>query len=112
MYIACFLDLDGVSQAQKVDVVNCIMSEQPDKPAQNDATLKCMDKHELDDKLIKMDLVNQCATSHYGEGLLLDMGTKTDSLQPKHSFIPWITFNDVNSINIILLNALVISIKP
>ena len=56
---------------------------------------KCIDAQELDDKLIKMDLVHQCAVSHFGEELLLQMGIKTDSLQPPQDFIPWITFNEV-----------------
>ena len=55
-----------------------------------------MDMQQLDDKLIRMDLVKQCAISHYGEELLLEMGHSTDSLEPKHTFIPWITFNDVS----------------
>ena len=58
--------------------------------------IQCMDMQQLDDKLIKMDLVKQCAISHYGEELLLAMGQKTDSLEPQHTFVPWITFNDVS----------------
>merc|ERR1712080_12004 len=93
MYISCFLDLDGVSQSEQVEVVSCLMSEVQDH-YYKDATLKCMDMQQLDDKLIKMDLVKECAISHYGEELLLEMGNKTDSLNPKHTFVPWITFND------------------
>jgi len=51
---------------------------------------------ELEDKLIRMDLVKQCAISHYGEELLLEMGHRTDSLEPKQTLIPWITFNGVS----------------
>ena len=36
MQIACLLNIDGLSQSQKMEIVNCIMSD--DK--QNDATLK------------------------------------------------------------------------
>ena len=54
-----------------------------------------MDNHELEDKLIKMDTVNQCAISHHGEELLKENGVATHSLQPPHNFIPWIIFNGV-----------------
>ena len=43
-----------------------------------------------------MDLVKQCSISHYGEDLLLAAGTATDALDPPHTFVPWVTFNDVS----------------
>ena len=38
MFISCFLDLDGVSQSQEVEVVSCIMSDE--KPNSHTDTLK------------------------------------------------------------------------
>ena len=55
-----------------------------------------MDSLNLNDKLLKMSLVHECAVSHFGEELLLGMGMETDALIPPHTFIPWITFNGVS----------------
>ncbi|XP_015923199.1 gamma-interferon-inducible lysosomal thiol reductase [Parasteatoda tepidariorum] len=37
--------------------------------------------------------VKKCVTSTMGNNLLYQMGKKTDSLNPPHTFIPWITIN-------------------
>ena len=55
-----------------------------------------MDNSSLDDKLLKMSLVHECAVAHFGEELLLGMGIETDALLPPHTFIPWITINGVS----------------
>ena len=51
----------------------------------------------MNDKLLKISLVHECAVSHFGEELLLGMGMETDALIPPHTFIPWITFNGVST---------------
>ena len=55
-----------------------------------------MDSLNLNDKLLKISLVHECAVAHFGEELLLGMGMETDALIPPHTFIPWITFNGVS----------------
>jgi len=95
MYIACLLQLDSLTQEQKIEIVNCVMGDS--RQWKNDATLKCMDSLNLNDKLLKMSLVHECAVSHFGEELLLGMGMETDALIPPHTFIPWITFNGVSN---------------
>jgi len=91
MQISCILNLDSLSQSDKIDLVSCIMSQE--QPHSYVDPYKCIDEQKLDDKLIIMDLVKQCSISHFGEELLLAMGNATAALDPPHSFIPWITFN-------------------
>ena len=39
--------------------------------------------------------VHNCATSHDGQSLLNELGLETNSLVPKLTEVPWITFNGV-----------------
>ena len=41
------------------------------------------------------ETVEQCHSSNYGESLLKLNGEATNTLNPQHYFIPWVTFNDV-----------------
>ena len=42
--------------------------------------------------------VSQCHNTTEGQKLLKQNGDKTDSLEPQHNFIPWITFEGVRTI--------------
>ena len=41
--------------------------------------------------------IEACAASEHGESLLHDIGVKTDLLDPKLNYVPWLTFNDVSA---------------
>ncbi|XP_065070124.1 gamma-interferon-inducible lysosomal thiol reductase-like [Rhopilema esculentum] len=58
----------------------------------NKATLpaakKCSEEQHFD-----FDIIEKCRTGTLGNQLQHEMGVKTNSLKPKHTFIPWITIN-------------------
>ena len=41
--------------------------------------------------------IKKCHSSNVGENLLHGFGVETKNLDPKHYFIPWITFDKVSS---------------
>lgn len=42
---------------------------------------------------ISMGQINQCMSSRLGNDLEHAMGVKTDSLNPPHKYVPWVTLN-------------------
>jgi len=76
-----------------IDVVSCINGDGIafDSGRVNDATLRCMNEHGMAHDDIKH--VNDCATSNKGQDVLNDQGVQTNSLDPKLTWVPWITFN-------------------
>jgi hypothetical protein len=92
MYQACLLKLpeNQVDSTQRVQIINCIMSDAtPDT-----ATLKCMKRLGVEEEALKA--VEGCANSVEGQWALHDLGVETQILQPAPTFIPQINFNGVN----------------
>jgi len=88
LYQACFLKLHEKEDLdEKVQVINCIMSNQsPDT-----ATLKCMDKIKVETPT--KEAVDKCAHSVFGQNVLHDIAVETKSLKPSLNFVPWIVIN-------------------
>ena len=38
----------------------------------------------------------ECSTSEKGKQLHHENGVKTENLNPPHTYVPWVTFNDVS----------------
>ena len=57
---------------------------------------KCMNEFGIDHATMKA--ANDCVNSSEGMELLKTLGDETNSLEPKLSFVPWLTFNGVRSI--------------
>jgi len=93
MWQACFLSIPGFTRDQQIDVVSCINGDGHafDSGAVNDATLRCMNEHGMDQASMKA--VSECANSYEGQELLKNLGDETNSLDPKLTFVPWVTFN-------------------
>ena len=45
-----------------------------------------------------METVHNCATSYEGQTLLNQLGDETNSLNPEHTGVPWVTFNGVSKV--------------
>ena len=52
-----------------------------------------MNENGMDQESIKS--MHICATSYDGQSLLNDFGNETNSLDPKLTAVPWVTFNGV-----------------
>ena len=61
-----------------------------------------MNENGMDRSSIKQ--VHECATSYTGMSLMNDLGTETNSLDPKLNFVPWITYNGVSTVYFCYLN--------
>ena len=55
-----------------------------------------MDRYGI--KTPSFEEVRYCANSFEGTKLFAQFGKETDSLQPPHTFVPWIIFNGVRSL--------------
>ena len=44
-----------------------------------------------------MKAVSECANYYEGQELLKNLGDETNSLDPKLTFVPWVTFNGVSN---------------
>ena len=53
-----------------------------------------MNEHGMD--LASVKAVSECANSYEGQELLKNLGDETNSLDPKLTFVPWVTFNGVS----------------
>jgi len=76
-----------------VDVIYCIESS-------GDITNDAKVKQCLSDSSVPMETINKIQTCWEGEeGIQLhhENGVKTDNLVPKHTYVPWVTFNDAHS---------------
>jgi len=93
MWQACFLNIPEFTRDQQIDVVSCIMGDghSYDSGAANDATLRCMNEHGMDQ--VSMKTVSECANSYDGQERLKKLGDETNSLDPKLTNVPWVTFN-------------------
>ena len=63
---------------------------------------------------VSADTIEDIVTCWEGnEGMELhhENGIKTDNLVPKHSYVPWVTFNDVRTIEF-SLQSILLSIVP
>lgn len=93
MWQACFLSLPGFTRDEQLDVVHCINGggHAWDSGAVNDQTLRCMNEFGIDHATMKA--AYDCVNSSEGMDLLKTLGDETNSLDPKLSFVPWLTFN-------------------
>lgn len=72
-----------------VPLINCIMASSHPPSAAS----KCVT--DLGIQATSGARIESCAASEHGENLLHDVGVKTDLLDPKLNYVPWLTFNDV-----------------
>lgn len=45
---------------------------------------------------INLSPISDCASGDLGNGLLHQMALRTAALDPPHTYVPWITINDVS----------------
>ncbi|CAM1319924.1 MFAP1 (predicted) [Pycnogonum litorale] len=82
---ACFLHY-VVDNRKQVDFIHCVeTSEAPEESGE-----KCLKEIRMSQKWARID---ECRNSKMGRNLEHEMGIKTNSLSPKHTFIPWILLN-------------------
>ena len=83
---ACILNVAPVDK--RVELIKCVMSRRrPQAAGPACAASLGLPYSELD----------ACVTGSAGQQYLLAMGQKTESLQPKLSFVPWININGAHS---------------
>lgn len=82
MVQTCFIYLVNNTESQ-IKFVNCAFNS----PTQKKSLDRCIDSKDLRRQ------VKKCVTGKLGNDLQYEMAKKTDSLQPPHTFIPWITIN-------------------
>ena len=86
MVQACALNL--LQEEQRVEFVKCVMSRRRPQAAGPSCAASLG---------LVYDLIESCVNGREGQRYLLEMGQRTESLQPKATFVPWININGGHS---------------
>jgi interferon gamma-inducible protein 30 len=82
-------------QDAQIDIIHCIENS-GDITADHNVK-KCLKDSSVATEMI--DTIMACSTNEEGIQLHHKMGVKTDNLEPRHEYVPWVTFNNMHSQN-------------
>ncbi|CAH1153261.1 unnamed protein product [Phaedon cochleariae] len=85
---ACVLDLN-YTQAKSMNFIGCVMSTET--PENKKIAKKCAEKNKLSWTDIKL-----CMNGEQVNEIMEKMGNKTNNLEPKMMYVPYILFNDIH----------------
>lgn len=81
-------------QDQFIYTIHCI--EESGDVTSEDAISECLKEH-ADATAEMVDTIMSCSNNDEGNQLHHEMGVKTDNLKPRHTYVPWVTFNHEHS---------------